>query len=147
MEPNQFQSSEFSASRRHERSADGFETIVCPNDLLCACCNIYCQKPQPCIPCFASGCGVTYCPKPLPRVHCFAIACSAHCYCPKPCPNLCQPIAADYYRCAESALNMPRQCCAVPNRLQRPAPPTAIYVRINARRAFHRLLPLCGKAR
>jgi hypothetical protein len=78
-----------------------FQTLVCPDDLLRACCPIYCRKPQPCIPCFVNGCGVAYCPKPLPCIPCFVGGCSADCYCPKPCPNLCRPIAADYYRCVE----------------------------------------------
>ena len=77
-----------------------FQNFVCPDELLRACCPIYCRKPQPCIPCFVNGCGVAYCPKPLPCIPCFA-GYSADCYCPKPCPNLCRPIAADYYRCVE----------------------------------------------
>jgi hypothetical protein len=78
------------------------ELLVYPNELLRACCPIYCPKPQPYIPCFSSGCGVGYCPKPLPCVGCFATGCSANCYCPKPCPNLCRPIAADDYHCAKA---------------------------------------------
>lgn len=77
-----------------------FQTLVCPDDLLRACCPIYCRKPQPCITCFANGCGVAYCQKPLPCIPCF-VGYSADCYCPKPCPNLCRPIAANYYRCVE----------------------------------------------
>jgi hypothetical protein len=75
------------------------QKLVCPNDLLRACCDTYCRKPQPCIPCFCSGCGNCYCSKPLPCIPCFDVGCTSHCYDEKPCPNLCQPIAADFYRC------------------------------------------------
>jgi hypothetical protein len=34
-------------------------------------------------------------------VRCFASGRSAKCYCPKPFPDLCRPISADDYRCAE----------------------------------------------
>ena len=76
-----------------------FHTLVCPNDLLRACCNTYCKKPQPCIGCFCSGCGDCYCPKPLPCIPCFDVGRTSNCYCQKPCPDFCRPIAADYYRC------------------------------------------------
>ena len=76
-----------------------FQTMVCPDALLRACCDLYCSKPQPCIPCFVNGCGVAYCPKPLPCIPCYIGGCTADCYCPKPCPDLCRPIASDYFRC------------------------------------------------
>ena len=77
-----------------------FHSLVCPNDLLRACCDTYCRKPQPCIRCFCSGCGDCYCRKPLPCIPCFDVGRTSNCYCQKPCPDFCRPIAADYYRCA-----------------------------------------------
>jgi hypothetical protein len=84
-----------------ERSLYRHALLVCPNELLCACCTVFCPKPQPCIPCFSSRSCSKYCPKPFPCVPCFRSGCSANCYSPKPCPNLCRPLAADDYRCGE----------------------------------------------
>jgi hypothetical protein len=97
-------------------SADGLQSVyphqamVGPDKLLRACCDFYCPKPQPCIPFYTSGCGVPYCPKPLPCIPCFTSGCSADCYCRKPCPDLCLPIAADFYHCA-----VKRAMCAKPS--------------------------------
>lgn len=74
-----------------ERSIYRFESLVCPNLLLRACCNRYCPKPQPCIQVFSSGCGRKYCPKPFPWIPCFPSGCSGNCYEPKSYPNLCVP--------------------------------------------------------
>jgi hypothetical protein len=82
-----------------QRAFYPFQTMVCPDALLRACCDYYCRKPLPCIPCFVNGCGVAYCPKPLPCIPCYVGGCTADCYCPKPFPNLCRPIMSDYFRC------------------------------------------------
>jgi hypothetical protein len=74
-------------------------SLVCPDNLLRACCDAYCPKPQPCIPCFCSGWGTCYCAKPEPCIPCFDAGRTSNCYCQKPCPYPCRPIAADYYRC------------------------------------------------
>ena len=41
--------------------------LVCPDALLRGCCDGYCSKIQPCIPCYRRGCGCDdYCCKPSP---------------------------------------------------------------------------------
>jgi hypothetical protein len=76
------------------------QMLVCPDNLLRACCDIYCCKPLPCIPCLGHGCCQdNYCSKPCPRVPGFCQSCVKDCYCRKPCPDLCRPIAADYFSC------------------------------------------------
>lgn len=83
------------------RSLFPFQTLVCSDELLRACCDWYCPKPEPCIGCFSSASGEWYCCKPMPCIPCYGGGSAANCYCPKPCPHLCRPIAADYYRCPE----------------------------------------------
>jgi hypothetical protein len=100
LNPYQLAIAEVAQEREQPLCSTG--ALVWPSELLRACCNVYCPKPQPCIPCFSRGCGIGYCPKPLPCVPCFAAGCSENCYCPKPCPDLCRPIGADDYRCAEA---------------------------------------------
>jgi hypothetical protein len=77
-----------------------FQTAVCPNTLLRACCDFYCPKPQPCICCCsidrANGC---YCGKPQPCIGCFRGPFTSNCYCEKPFPHLCRRIFADYFHC------------------------------------------------
>ena len=76
------------------------ERAVCPDELLRACCEDYCRKPQPCVcfHCFArtSDC---YCCKPMPHIGCYKGSCLSDCYCEKPFPDLCRAIWADYFRC------------------------------------------------
>ena len=74
--------------------------LTCPEALLRGCCDTYCPKPQPRVPAFCRGCGCdTYCPKLCPLVPHYCGGCGDR-YCAKPCPELCRPIAADYFSCA-----------------------------------------------
>lgn len=73
--------------------------LTCPTPLLRSCCDNYCSKPLPGINCPCCICGPDdYCCKPLPFIPCFR-GCCPDCYGSKPCPDLCRPIAADYYSC------------------------------------------------
>jgi hypothetical protein len=73
------------------------QSLTCPDALLRRCCDCYCSKPQPSITCFCRGCcGFDYCRKPCPCVSCFHGGCG-ECYCRKACPDLCRPLAADYF--------------------------------------------------
>jgi hypothetical protein len=73
---------------------------VCPDILLRSCCDDYCAKPQPCIPCYCCRCGPDdYCAKPCPCVPCYRECCTPDCYCRKPCPDLCRPLTGDYFTC------------------------------------------------
>jgi len=75
--------------------------LVCPETLLRGCCDGYCSKTQPCVPCYRRGCGCDdYCCKPSPCIPCYRGSCVAYCYCPKPCPDLCRPLVADFFSCA-----------------------------------------------
>jgi hypothetical protein len=67
------------------------------------CCDYYCPKVRPCIAPRCFGCGDCYCGKPRPGVACFSAGCGCIDYCRKPGPDLCRPIAADFYMCAEAA--------------------------------------------
>jgi hypothetical protein len=76
------------------------QQLVCPTELLGGCCGVYCPKPMPCIRCFF-GCRCDdYCSKPIPCVPCYRESCTAYRYCGKPCPDLCRPLAADFFTCA-----------------------------------------------
>jgi hypothetical protein len=78
-------------------------SLSCPEALLRGCCSVYCPKPQPYIRCFYRDCATgDYCRKSCPCVPCFS-GCWPDCYFRKPFPELCRPIAADYFRCAESS--------------------------------------------
>jgi hypothetical protein len=93
-------------------------SLVCPDALLRACCDDYCPKRPPCIPCFNRCCGCDdYSGKPEPCIACYRGGC-LDCYCPKPCPNLCRPLVADYFTCAKG-----RAACAEP--VIHAAPPPA----------------------
>jgi hypothetical protein len=50
----------------------------------CTCCDNYCPKLLPCVPCAPRGCCDSYCPKPMPwtKPLCY---CGPNDYCPKPC--------------------------------------------------------------
>jgi hypothetical protein len=76
-------------------------TLVCPDALLRRCCDIYCPKPSPCIPCFRPGCGVCYCSKPCPCITRYCPSCTDYCYCRKPCPDLCRPLDAHFFTCVK----------------------------------------------
>jgi hypothetical protein len=66
----------------------------------CRCCDDYCRKPMPCIPCVRLGtCPDNYCRKPMPCVTCPARSCCPNNYCRKPLPNLCWPVDHGTYRC------------------------------------------------
>jgi hypothetical protein len=83
-----------------ERSLFPFERLVCPDNLLRACCDFYCPKPQPCVCCYCFGrSNDCYCCKPQPCIDCFRGPYTCDCYCGKQFPNLCRPIFADYFRC------------------------------------------------
>lgn len=65
----------------------------------CTCCDNYCPKPQPCVPCAPLGCCNDYCAKPYPCPPCRLCYCGLNDYCPKPyCFNLscCWPA---WYSC------------------------------------------------
>jgi hypothetical protein len=79
-----------------------WHAFVCPDALLRGCCNIYCPKPIPCIKAFCRGCCKDcYCSKPYPCIPCYCRTGTSYCYCNKPGPDLCRPIAADYFTCVE----------------------------------------------
>lgn len=81
-------------------------SLVCPDVLLRACCDDYCPKRPPCIPCYNRCCGCDdYCGKRSPCIPCYQGG-SCDCYCPKPCPELCRPLIADYFTCS----NGPTAC-------------------------------------
>lgn len=82
------------------------QAMVCPSDLLRACCDDYCRKPCPCVPgfCSARSCD-DYCRKPGPVIPCFSGCTDCGCYCRKPWPDLCRPLAADYRTCCGSCTN------------------------------------------
>lgn len=83
--------------------------LTCPAPLLRGCCDNYCSKPLPGINYLCCICGPDdYCCKPLPCIPCFRGCCPDD-YCSKPCPDLCRPIAADFYSC-----NGWNAGCAVP---------------------------------
>ncbi len=83
-----------------ERSICPVQALTCPEALLRRCCDIYCPKPLPCLTRICHGCGKDdYCGKPRPCVPCFRGCCPTDCYCRKPCPDLCRPLAADYFIC------------------------------------------------
>jgi len=91
-----------------EPSLYPFERLVCPDNLLRACCDFYFPKPQPCVCCYCFGrSNDCYCCKPQPCIDCFRGPYTCDCYCRKPYPNLCRPIFADYFRC------VPRSCGCV----------------------------------
>lgn len=76
------------------------KALTCPDSLLRGCCGVYCPKPTPCVSGFCRGCGPdAYCRKPCPCIPCFRGGCGVT-YCPKPCPDLCRPLAADFFICA-----------------------------------------------
>jgi hypothetical protein len=76
--------------------------LTCPNTLLRGCCPIYCPKPMPCIEAFCRGCRKDdYCSKPCSCIPCYCRTGTSYCYCGKPCPDLCRPIAADYFQCVK----------------------------------------------
>jgi hypothetical protein len=78
-----------------------FERLACPDNLLRACCDFYCRKPQPCVCCccFRQS-NYCYCCKPQPCIDCFRGPYTCDCFCRKPFPDLCRPLFADYFRCA-----------------------------------------------
>jgi hypothetical protein len=83
-----------------ERSLYPLERLVCPDNLLRACCDFYCPKPQPCVCCHCFGrSNDCYCCKPQPWIDCFRGPYTCDCYCRKPYPFLCRPIFADYFHC------------------------------------------------
>jgi hypothetical protein len=76
--------------------------LVCPDELLRRCCDIYSPKPLPCVPCFHPGCGACgYCSKPCPCISGFCGSRTAYCYRRKPCPDLCRPLDAHYFTCVK----------------------------------------------
>jgi hypothetical protein len=86
-------------------------TLVCPDNLLRACCDIYCPKPQPCVCCYCFGrTNDCYCCKPQPCIDCFRGPHRSDCYCPKPLPYLCRPIFADYFRCVPKSDGCVESC-------------------------------------
>jgi hypothetical protein len=86
-------------------------TLVCPDNLLRACCDLYCPKPLPCVCCHCFGrTNDCYCCKPQPCIDCFRGPYKADCYCPKPFPDLCRPIFADYFRCVPTANGCVKSC-------------------------------------
>lgn len=83
-------------------------TLACPDALLRRCCDIYCPKPFPCLPCFHQGCGAYgFCTKPCPCVPGYCASCTTYGYCRKPCPDLCRPLDAHYFTCVNK-----RAACA-----------------------------------
>ncbi len=83
-----------------ERSISPMQALTCPSALLRGCRDIYCPKPLPCISRFCHGCGKDdYCGKPIPCVPCYRGCCRPECYFRKPGPDLCRPLAAEYYTC------------------------------------------------
>jgi hypothetical protein len=83
------------------RSIYPLQALTCPEALLRGCCDKYCPKPQPCLPCFCHGCAKDdYCCKPCPCILNYHGGCAADCYCRKPCPELCRPLFSDYSTCA-----------------------------------------------
>jgi hypothetical protein len=76
--------------------------MTCPQALLHGCCDNYCRKPMPCLHTFCvTPTGDTYCAKPCPCVPCFPSYCGCDCYCRKPFPDLCRPLAADFFVCPD----------------------------------------------
>ena len=76
------------------------QSLTCPELLLRGCCDNYCPKPQPYITCFCHRCGTDdYCRKPYPCIVRFCGGCP-DCYTRKPYPDLCRPLASDYFTCA-----------------------------------------------
>ncbi len=102
--------------------------LTCPDALLRGCCGNYCPKPTPCIYCLCHGCGPDhYCRKPCPTIRCFQHGCGVG-YCAKPCPDLCRPLAGDFFICVpgccggaarpkatEPAVSMPETAAANTN--------------------------------
>jgi hypothetical protein len=87
-----------------------YQALTCPTALLQSCCDNYCRKPLPCITDFCTArLPDDYCAKPCPCVPCYPGYCNADCYSRKPWPDLCRPLAADYYTCCSWNAN-----CAVP---------------------------------
>jgi hypothetical protein len=77
------------------------QQLTSPEVLLHGCCDDYCRKPMPCLNDFcATPLGDVYCRKPCPCVPCFPSYCGHDCYCRKPYPDLCRPLAADFFTCA-----------------------------------------------
>jgi hypothetical protein len=78
-----------------------YQNLVQPTCLVRGCCDNYCHKPLPWIPryCNEPGCD-TYCRKPCPCVPPFPWQCGIDDYCCKPFPDLCRPLAGDYFTCA-----------------------------------------------
>ena len=66
----------------------------------CCCCDDYCRKPLPCVPCltFAPSCNA-YCRKPEPCLPCYCPGWCPDTYCPKPLPKFCWPVLNEFYRC------------------------------------------------
>jgi hypothetical protein len=96
-----------------QRALYPVHALTCPQYLLRGCCCNYCPKPLPCLHCFGHCCGPDdYCAKPYPCIWCYRGSCCGDCYCCKPCPDLCRPLAADYFTCAMGS----DACrCAAPN--------------------------------
>lgn len=66
----------------------------------CRCCDNYCPKPMPCIPCVPLGkCPDNYCRKPTPCIMSPVRGCCPDNYCRKPLPYLCWPVDHCNYRC------------------------------------------------
>jgi hypothetical protein len=110
--------------------AHPWQSLVCPDALLRACCPHYCPKPMPCIDYICRGCCPdSYCKKPCPCVPCYPGSCQRDCFCRKPCPDLCRPLAADNVTFAGSSawcsaggasegnVHVPQPHRAVPNSL------------------------------
>jgi hypothetical protein len=96
--------------------------LTCPDALLRGCCNIYCPKPTPCIKPFCHGCCKDcYCSKPFPCTPCYCRAGTSYCYCNKPCPDLCRPIASDYFTCVEKSAGCTPSGAVEPNGHLQPA--------------------------
>jgi hypothetical protein len=78
----------------------------------CQCCDDYCRKPPPGVPCSLSKHCNDYCSKPLPPVPCGA---SKHddCYCRKPLPCVAE-LPCDLLRCGPPELcwPLPKRCIA-----------------------------------
>src|SRR5689334_4574435 len=64
----------------------------------CYCCDDYCSKPLPPVPCGPGCCCDNYCCKPLPPVPCNPCCNCCDNYCPKPLP-CAKAICFPWYRC------------------------------------------------
>lgn len=76
--------------------------VRCDARSCCLCCDDYCPKSMPCVPCAPNGCCNDYCAKPMP---CTAPLnyCGPNDFCPKPCNMYLPPCWPAWYSCGAPA--------------------------------------------